>query len=245
MTVSRAPLEDNRIAHAVAAGAYLVIALALMTVALAQASPLLPIALTFRLGGPGVFATVDLAAAGAVVMVVAALARLAIVLPGVGGGRVTVVGARMVEVSQTSAITVFLVAQLNGVVEAGTLILVYAIAAGATGVLWMHSRAPQAAQRSPWPYSLGAAIAVVPWGIVALYQVAGLLTPTPAAPLVRVLTIVLLVLAAAAWAVERLVHRGSLERGRAELAHLVLQVGTGIALVLLVVGLARPSALLP
>jgi hypothetical protein len=245
MTEYRAPLEDNRIAHAVAAGAYLVIALALLTVALAQASPLLPVALTFRIGGPGVFAAVDLAAAGAVVMVVAALARLAIVLPGGGGGRVTVVGARMVEVSQTSAITVFLVAQLNGVVEAGTLILVYAIAASAIGVLWMHSRAPQAAHRSPWPYSLGAAIAVVPWGIVALYQIAGLLTPAPAAPLVRVLTIVLLVLAAAAWAVERLVHRGGLDRGRAELAHLVLQAGNGIALVLLVVGLARPSALLP
>lgn len=245
MSVPRVSMEDNRIVHGVAAGASLVIALALVTVALAQASPLLPVALTFRLGGPGVFASVDLALAAAVVMIVAALARLAIALPGVGGRRVTVVGARMLELSQTSAITVFLVAQLNGVVEAGTLILVYAIAASAIGVLWMHSRAPQPAQRSAWPYSLGAAVAVVPWGIVALYQIAGLLSPTPAPALVRVLTIVLLVLAAAAWAVERLVHRGQLDRARAELAHVIIQVGTGIALVLLVVGLARPSALLP
>jgi len=245
MSAPQSPMEDNRIVHAVAAAAYLVIAVALITVALAQASPLLPVALTFRVGGPGVFAAVDLAAAGAVVMVIAALSRLAIVLPGRGAGRVTVVGARMIELSQTGAITVFLVAQLNGVVEAGALILVYAIAASAVGVLWMHSRAPQSAQRSAWPYSLGAAVAVVPWGIVALYQIAGLLTPTPAAPVVRVLTIVLLVLAAAAWALERFVQRGTLERARAELAHVVVQVGTGIVLVLLVVGLARPSALLP
>ncbi len=245
MSVPRVSMEDNRIVHGVAAGGFLVIALALVTVALAQASPLLPVALTFRLGGPGVFAFVDLALAAAVVMIVAALARLVVALPSAGGRLVTVVGARMLELSQTSAITVFLVAQLNGVVEAGTLILVYAIAASAVGVLWMHSRAPQPVQRSAWPYSLGAAIAIVPWGIVALYQIAGLLTQTPAPALVRVLTIVLLVLAASAWAVERLVHRGQLERARAELAHVILQVGTGIALVLLVVGLARPSALLP
>lgn len=243
MSVPRVSMGDNRIVHTVAGGAYLVISLALITVALAQASPLLPVALTFRLGGPGVFATVDLAFAGAVVMTIAAVARLVIAFPGAGGGRVTVVGARMVELSQTTSITAFLVAQLNGVVEAGTLILVYALSAGAVGVLWMHSRATGDAQRSPWPYSLGAALAVVPWGIVALYQVAALFTATPAPPVVRVLTIVLLLLATVSWAVERLVHRATLERGRAELAHIVAQALSGIVLVLLVVALARPSAL--
>lgn len=245
MSIPLTSPEGSRLVHAVAGGANLVIAVALISLSIMKASPLLPVALTFRLGGPGVFAEVDLALAAAVVMVAASLARLAVAVPAIGGGRVTLVGARMLELSQTTAITVFLVAQLNGVVEAGTLILVYAIAAGAVGVLWMHSRAPQSAQRSAWPYSLGAAIAVVPWGIVALYQITGLMAPVPAPPLVRVITIVLLALAAGAWAIERMVHRGALERGRAELAHIIVQVASGVTLVLLVVGLARPSALFP
>lgn len=245
MSNPSSPAGLSRLTHTVAGGASLVIALALVTLSLLQAAPLLPVALTYRLGGPGVFAEVDLAAAAAAVMLVSAAARLVIGLAPVSRPAPSLVGVRMLELSQASAITVFLVAQLNGVVEAGSLILVYAIAAAAVGVLWMHARQPTPASASPWPYSLGAAVAVVPWGIVALYQLVGLADPlTSAPPVIRVMTIVLLCLAAAPWLLERLVHREALSRARAELGHIGTQLASGVALVLLVVALARPSALL-
>lgn len=243
MTIAESAAAQSRLMQTVAGGANLVIALALITLSVLNASPLLPVALTFRLGGPGIFASVDLAAAAAIVMAVAAAARLVVGLTAGRPGAPSIIGVRMIELSQTAAITVFLVAQLNGVIEAGTLILVYAMAAGAVGILWMHSRAPRESRPSPWPYSLGAALAVVPWGIVALYQVTALVTAVPAAPIVRVLTIVLLLLAALPWLIERLVHRERVDRMRAETAHIAVQVANGVALVVLTVGLARPSAL--
>ncbi len=230
----------SRLPHTVAGAANLLVAMVLMALSVLQSSPALPVALTFRLGGPGVFAQVDLAAAAAIVMAVAAVARLVVGLTGGQASAPTVVGVRMLELSQTSAITVFLVAQLNSVVEAGTLILVYAIAAGAVGILWMHSRAPRDTRHSPWPYSLGAALAVVPWGIVALYQVMALLTATPASPLVRAFTILFLVLATLPWVIERGVHLERLDRVRAEAAHVVVQVASGVALVIITLALGRP-----
>lgn len=240
MSIPLTSPSGTRLVHTVAGGAALVIAISLLSASLVQVSPLLPVTLTLPSGGPGAFAQVDLAAAAAIVMLVAAVARIVIGFTATRATPPSVVGVRMLELSQTTAITVFLVAQLNGVAEAGTLILIYAIAAGAVGILWMHSRAPRDAQRSPWPYSLGAAIAVVPWGIVALYQVAALVAGTPAPPIVRLLTVVLLLLAAAAWTLERLVHRGSLDRARAELWHIAVQLASGVAFVVLTLALPRP-----
>lgn len=233
---SPAPVSILPRDHVIVGVGSLVLAGVLIVVGALLGAPQLPVTFTLPSEAPVVFARVDLALAAAVVMLVAAVARILI---GVTAGRAaspSLVGVRMLELSQTTAITVFLVAQLNGVAEAGTLILTYAIAAGAVAVLWMHSRALPAAQRSPWPYSVAAAIAVVPWGIVALYQVVALIVGEPASVLVRVMTAALLLLAAAAWAIERRVHVGALDRARAERMHNGVQLASGILLLSLVLG---------
>ncbi len=222
-----------------AAAAHLVVAVALVTLSLGGASIVLPVALSLPGGGPGAFSGVDLAAAAAVVLLVSAAARAVVAVRPERGRAV-----RALELSQVSGISLFLVAQLNGVAEAGALILCYAVAAAAIGVLWLQGRAPLEQRGSAWPYSLGAAIAIVPWGVVALYQVVGLAVGAPPPPLVRVLTIVVLLLAAALWLVERRWQLGLLADARAELVRTALTLGTGIALLVLAVGLARPSALL-
>ncbi|MFN4000924.1 hypothetical protein [Microcella sp.] len=221
------------------AAAHLVVALAHVTVAIGGASIVLPVALSLSGAAPAAFAGVDLAAAAAVVLLCSVAARVA---AAVSPERRT--GIRALELSQVSGISLFLVAQLNGVAEAGALILCYAIAAAAIGVLWVQGSAPIEQRRSAWPYSAGAAIAIVPWGVVALYQVVGLAVGVPPALIVRVLTIVLLVLAAALWWIERRWQLGLITDPRAELLRTAVTLGTGIALLVLAVGLARPSALL-
>lgn len=229
----------TRTVELIAAAAHLVVAIALLALSLGGASIVLPVALSLPAGAPGAFAGVDLAAAAAVVLLVSVAARAAVVVRPERRGAL-----RALELSQTTGISVFLIAQLNGVAEAGALILCYAVAAAAIGVLWLQGRAPLEQRRSSWPYSLGAAIAIVPWGVVALYQVVGLVIGAPPAPIVRVLTIVVLVLAAALWLVERRWQLGLLADARAELLRTALTLATGIALLVLAVGLARPSALL-
>lgn len=240
LTDSPAPVAILPRDQIVAGVANLALAGTLVAVAILLGGPQLPVTLTLPSETPVVFARVDLALAAGLVVLVAAAARILVGVTAARGQAPRLVGVRMLELSQTTAITVFLVAQLNGVTEAGTLILIYAIAAGAVAVLWMHSRALPAAQRSAWPYSVAAAIAVVPWGIVALYQVAALLAGGPPAVLVRVLTVVLLLLAAAAWAIERRVHVGALDRARAERLHSAVQLTSGILLLSLALGVTAP-----
>ncbi|MBX9718745.1 MAG: hypothetical protein K2X36_07880 [Microbacteriaceae bacterium] len=222
-----------------AAAAHLVVAVALLTLSLGGTSIVLPVELSLPAGGPGAFAGVDLAAASAVVLLGSAAARAAVALRPAGGR-----AARALELSQVAGITLFLIAQLNGIAEAGALVLCYAIAAVAIGVLWMQGRDPLEDRRSAWPYSLGAALAIVPWGVVALYQVVGITVGASPAPLVRVVTIVVLVLAAALWLVERRWQLGLLTDTHAELLRTALTLANGIALLVLAVGLARPSALM-
>lgn len=102
---------------------------------------------------------------------------------------------RWIEWSQVSAIVVFLVAQLNGVTDVAALVALYALTAGASLFLVLHERAAE----PKWPYSFGAAVAIVPWGVIAFYQVGAMLTGGGPAVLVRTVTILLLLLAAAYW----------------------------------------------
>lgn len=106
---------------------------------------------------------------------------------------------RFVEFSQVSGITVFLVAQLNGVTEVTSLVPLYAIGAGATLFLVLHDR-----DGDRWAYSFGAAVGIVPWGVIAFAQIgAGVLGDSPTL-IVRVVTLGILVLTGAEWAVSRL-----------------------------------------
>ena len=124
---------------------------------------------------------------------------------------------RWVEWSQVSGIVVFLVAQLNGVTDVAALVALYAITAGASLFLVLHERAAE----STWPFSFGAAVAIVPWGVIAFYQVGAIVVGGDPALLVRVLTIALLLLASAYWYDARLAR----VKGRlviAERAHTIL-----------------------
>ena len=124
---------------------------------------------------------------------------------------------RWVEWSQVSGVVVFLVAQLNGVTDVAALVALYAITAGASLFLVLHERAAE----STWPFSFGAAVAIVPWGVIAFYQVGAIVVGGDPPLLVRVLTIALLLIASAYWYDARLAR----VKGRliiAERAHTIL-----------------------
>ena len=124
---------------------------------------------------------------------------------------------RWVEWSQVSGVVVFLVAQFNGVTDVAALVALYAITAGASLFLVLHETAAE----PRWPFSFGAAVAIVPWGVIAFYQVGAIVAGGDPPLLVRALTIVLLLLASAYWYDARLAR----VKGRliiAERAHTIL-----------------------
>jgi len=241
-TTASAEATRSRVIHAAASATHLVVAVALLALAVAQASILLPVALSVPVGDViGVFAHVDLAAAAAVVLLISATTHAVSALSLSNEGKAHRARLlQLVAVAQTSAITVFLIAQLNGVTEAGALILAYAIAGAAVGLLWLQAREVGDRARARWPYSFGAGLSVVPWGIVALYQIVAIVIGSPPSPLVRVITVVILVIVAAAWWVERRLQLGTLASQSAVLLHAVLSLANGLALLVLV-ALANPT----
>lgn len=184
----------------------------LVAVLVASLSPeLLPVTADFGGGIP--VASVNLGAATVVLLVFAALGRLV---------RPTPV-ARFIEWSQIAGVVVFLLAQLNGVTDVAALVSLYALTAGATLFLVLHEGAEK--DRSRWPFSFGAAVAIVPWGVIAFYQIGGLATGSDPGFAVRILTIVLLLISSAYWYDMRLARVE--ERSRiADVAHLVFVAAT-------------------
>lgn len=185
------------------AALHLVTALALLAGA-ATLDTELPVSLSAPGVPPGPFASVDLAVATAVVLLVSGVVRLAVsirplrsrVEADLARGRA---GWRWLELSQTAGITVVLVALLNGAGEAGVLVALYALAAGAIVLLWLQDRQTAPGRAGLGPFSAGAAIGIVPWGVIALYQVTRLVAGEPVSDLVSGGTIALLLLAAAQW----------------------------------------------
>ncbi|GAA1697163.1 hypothetical protein GCM10009792_16360 [Microcella alkalica] len=185
------------------AALHLVAALALLAGA-ATLETELPV----RLSAPGVppvpFAAVDLAVATSVVLLVSAVVRLAVSIrplcdrhvAGLASGRA---GWRWLELSQTASITVVLVALLNGVAESGVLVALYALAAGAVVLLWLQDRQTTPGLAGLGAFSAGAAIGIVPWGVIAIYQVTRLVLGEPVGDVVGIGTIALLALSAAQW----------------------------------------------
>jgi hypothetical protein len=125
--------------------------------------------------------TVNIALAVVILVAFAALMRFA----SLGGWDL-----RWIEQSQVSAITVFLVAQLNGITEVAALVPLYALSAAGTLFLVLHSRSGDRLT-----YIFGAAVGIVPWGVIAFYQIA--LAPSL---LVRVITLAMLAVAISTWA---------------------------------------------
>ena len=181
-------------------GAVLLAQAVVIAVIIAQAHTqvLLPVALSPR-GDDGrtLLGRVDLGVAVIMLCALVGLARLVVVVPsvfpryssGVQSNRHT---ARWIEFAFSSSILIFLVAQLNGISDIGTLVLGYAITSGITlfTVLQERSRRPASARMLPlW---FGAAIGIVPWGVIAVHQVAALLSGHPPSALARVITLAML-----------------------------------------------------
>ncbi len=128
-----------------------------------------------------------------------------------------------VGVSQSLGITIVIVAALNGVDEAATVVALYALAAGSGMLGWLSDRTPRhdGSRRHLWPYAFLTVLAIVPWGVVALVQVSGLVMGAPASPGVRVATLVILAAtaawAAAEWAIARPAGAARDARGAARL----------------------------
>lgn len=160
---------------------------------------------------------VNLGMAVVVLLVFSAFLRLSAVTRTFSGSYRRGLGAarnpvRWVEYSQVSAITVFLIAQLNGVTELGTLVALYTITAGATLFLVLQEREP--AGGSLRPFVFGAMVGIVPWGIIAFYQIGAGVLGDPPELFVRTVTLSLLAVAALIWTNAWLGRRG-----RGEWAH--------------------------
>jgi len=157
-------------------------------------------------GADGATTAVPLAAvapgwAAVVLLALGAVARLALVPRAVGRRRCDAIArnrhpARWWEWSFTLPIAVFLVAQLNGVAEVPALVLVYAVTAGAVLTAALQELVPTGPRL---PLMLAAAVGIVPWGVIAFVQVGAGLAGHPPSGVVRVLTLVALVGAAAFW----------------------------------------------
>ena len=156
-------------------------------------------------------ADVNLGVAVVILLALSALLRFAVLTPVLAGRyqRGLVAGRNSiwwVEYSQVAAISVFLIAQLNGVTEIGTLVALYAITAGATLFLALQEREPSHGSLRPFVY--GAMVGIVPWGIIAFYQIgAGARGDAPEL-FVRTVTLSLLVVAALVWTNAWLGERG-------------------------------------
>lgn len=93
-------------------------------------------------------------------------------------------------------ILLVVVARLNDAVDAPVLVLEYAATAGAVLLRLVAQR-----DRSLLALRLAAVLGVVPWGVVALEQVGGLLAGVGPEPAVRVLTVVVLLASVAEYVV--------------------------------------------
>ncbi|TFC91186.1 MULTISPECIES: heliorhodopsin HeR [Cryobacterium] len=206
--------------------------------ALAEKTPvLLPVTARFP-GGPvgsavipqtAHLADVNLGVAVVILLTLSAVLRFAQLLPAVAGRYRSGLDAarnttRWVEYSQVSAITVFLIAQLNGVTEVGTLVALYAITASATLFLALQESEPRGAG-SLRPFVFGTMVGIVPWGIIAFYQIgAGTLGDVPEL-FVRTVTLSLLAVATLVWTnawLGRKARRGWAHPHRVEMAQIIL-----------------------
>jgi hypothetical protein len=114
-----------------------------------------------------------------------------------------------IAVSQSLGITIVIVALMNGAPDASTIVALYALSAGAGLLGWLSDRtsAHDGSRAHLWPYAFLTVFAIVPWGVIALVQVTGLVVGVPASTGVRVVTLVVLAVSAlwatAEWAIAR------------------------------------------
>lgn len=97
----------------------------------------------------------------------------------------------------TTPITLFVIAQLNGIQDVGALVGVYALASAGVLFAVVQQRDEQATGGSRVALGLGSAVGIVPWGIVAFHQVGAGIVGHPLPGIVVVVTLMALVAAVA------------------------------------------------
>lgn len=179
-----------------------------VAVIVAQAAQLLlPVTVDYPNGAPGaglpperlLLASVNVGVGAVVVLLLPALHHLLVASPVLGAryraaielGRNPI---RWVELSVTSSIMLFLIAQLNGITDVATLVLVYSTQSALVVLLWLQERLGTPA-RTLQPFIFASAIGIVPWGVIALHVLApGATSGYDQAGWIRVLTVTLLLL---------------------------------------------------
>ncbi|OII39520.1 hypothetical protein BIU98_10590 [Curtobacterium sp. MMLR14_010] len=140
---------------------------------------------------------------GAAMVVVLALSAAAWALSAGAGARSSGAGARSswwsgaLDPLLTTPITLFVVAQLNGIRDVGALVGVYALASAGVLFAVVQRRDDRATGGSRVPLGLGSAVGIVPWGIVAFHQVGAGIVGHPLPGIVVVITLTALVAAVA------------------------------------------------
>lgn len=195
------PLPDTtggRTANLAAVGLSLVV-LVISTLLLSGRPPLLgPVVTT--VGGRIVdIARVDLGFAALVPLLLGAIVHLIAARQAAAGVRLGAI--RWAERSLSASITLFVLAQLNGIRELGTLVAIYALTSAMVlfGVLQERDGT---GRRMAGVF--GAMVGIVPWGLIAWYQIVPtVVADAGPATWVRVTTLLLLGLTLAAGATAR------------------------------------------
>lgn len=209
-----------------------------------------PLRLPITLGLPGghdriVLFRLDLGVAGVVLCLLVASFRLLTVLPWTFSRSFSAVehnrfALRWIEFAFSSSITVFLVAQLNGISDIGALVLSYAITSGMTLFIVLQQRSPRSMRGRMLPLWFAAAIGIVPWGVIAFHQIAALVLGQAPSVLARVITLTMLAFAFAFffnhWREQRTVDSASPTASGERLHILLTVVSTSVFAWLVVLG---------
>lgn len=136
--------------------------------------------------------------------------------------------------STASSVTVFLIAQCNGVQDLGALVLVYAVIGGVALLVLVRDRSGTDPAGHTPAMSTAAVVGIVPWGVIAFHQVAAGFVGESVPAAVRIVTLAMLAAAAVVFVGIWRDH-GSYRSGTVR----VLAVTSVLAGVVLLVGFVR------
>jgi len=179
-----------------------------VSVIVARLSPLLlPVTIDYASGAPGaglpperiLLGSVNLGVGAVVVLLLPAAHHLLVASPVLAARYRNAIEARRnpirwVELSLSSSIMLFLLAQLNGITDAAALVLIYVTQSALVILLWLQERVgtPDGTLQ---PFIFASAIGIVPWGVIALNVIApGSTSGYDESGLIRTLTLILLIL---------------------------------------------------
>ncbi|MBC7591762.1 MAG: heliorhodopsin HeR [Salinibacterium sp.] len=186
---------------------HLVQAVAVAIIVASSVRLLLPVTVEFAVGPPGTavaperipVTSVDIGIGAVVVLLLPAAMHLLVASPVLAARYRSAIESRRnpirwIELGLSSAIMLYLIAQLNGVSSLVTLVLIYTAQSALVLLLWMQERLGTPA-RTLQPFVIASAVGIVPWGVIALQVLAPGATIGYDQPgWIRILTVILLLL---------------------------------------------------